>query len=88
MDYNEAVRWMRGERTMADYVPKNPFETYLERVARADAAKVEQAYWVLMGQVVLADASERLALIRKGVVAKIKAGLRERLDARREEGNP
>jgi hypothetical protein len=43
----EALEWMRGERSMANIIPQDPFETWQTRIAVADAAKTEQAYWVL-----------------------------------------
>lgn len=46
MDYNEACAWIRGERSMTNIIPQDPFETWQMRIAQADAAMVEQAYWV------------------------------------------
>jgi hypothetical protein len=43
----EAAAWIRGEHSMADMIPSDPRETWVVRIAQADAARVEQAYWVL-----------------------------------------
>ena len=47
MDIKEAQDWLRGERSMCNIVPQDPFETWQERIARGDAAMTEQAYWVV-----------------------------------------
>ena len=46
MTYDEALAWLRGERSMTNIVPQDPFETWQVRIAQADAAMVEQAYWI------------------------------------------
>jgi len=46
MNYEEAVEWLTGERSMCNIIPQVPFETWQVRTAQADAAKTEQAYWV------------------------------------------
>ena len=46
MDINEARAWLQGERSMNDVIPREPFETWQVRVAQADAAMTQQAYWV------------------------------------------
>lgn len=47
MSLEEALAWLRGERSMTNVVPQAPFETWQERIARADAAMTEQAYWTV-----------------------------------------
>lgn len=46
MKHEEAIAWLRGERSYNDIVPREPFETWQVRVAQADAALVQEAYWV------------------------------------------
>lgn len=46
MNYKEALEWLRGERSMTNIIPQDPLETWLVRVAQADAAMVQQAYWI------------------------------------------
>lgn len=46
MDYDEACAWLRGERSMTNIVANEPFETLEVRIAQADAAMTQQAYWV------------------------------------------
>lgn len=46
MDIEEARAWLNGERSMANIIPQDPFETWQVRIAEADAAMVQQAYWV------------------------------------------
>lgn len=46
MDRTEAQEWLRGERSMTNIIPQDPFETWLVRVAQADAAMIAIAYWV------------------------------------------
>ena len=45
MTYEEAVEWMEGKRSMTNIIPQHPLETWQVRVAQADAAMMEQAYW-------------------------------------------
>ena len=46
MNINEAVEWLRGNRSMQNIIPQDPIETWQVRVAQADAACTEQAYWI------------------------------------------
>jgi hypothetical protein len=46
MTYEEACAWLRGERSMANIIPQDPFETWQGRISQADAAQTEQAYWI------------------------------------------
>ena len=46
MDKAEAIEWLEGKRSMANLIPWES-DTWHARVAQADAAKTEQAYWVL-----------------------------------------
>ena len=47
MDKDEAIAWLNGERSMANLVPQDPFETWQVRIAQADAAMMLQAYLIL-----------------------------------------
>ena len=50
MNFTEAVEWVRGNRSMTNIIPQDPFETWLVRIAQADAAMTEQAYWILKAE--------------------------------------
>ncbi len=45
--YEEACAWLRGERSMINIIPQDPFKTWVVRIAQADAAMTEQAYWIV-----------------------------------------
>jgi len=47
MNIDEARAWLNGERSTTNYMPQDPFETWAVRIAQADAAMIQQAYWVL-----------------------------------------
>ena len=47
MSREEALAWLNGERSYTNMIPEEPHETWLVRIAGADAATTEQAYWVL-----------------------------------------
>ena len=47
MNLEEAIAWAKGKRSMTNIVPELPFETWQVRTAEADAAMMQQAYWVL-----------------------------------------
>jgi len=47
MDYTEALAWLRGERSMCNIVAQDPYETWQVRIAQADAAMTQQAYWIV-----------------------------------------
>lgn len=47
MSYDEALAWIRGERSMTNAIPAEPRETLAVRVAQADAWMMQQAYFVL-----------------------------------------
>lgn len=46
MTPEEAQAWLRGDRCMVNGVDMHPVETWPERVATADAAMLQCAYWV------------------------------------------
>ena len=46
MDYDEAIAWLKGERSMCNIITQDPFETWQVRTCEADAAQTQQAYWV------------------------------------------
>jgi hypothetical protein len=47
MTVDEAHEWLNGNRTMTNSIPQDPFATWQVRIAEADAAMMQQAYWVL-----------------------------------------
>lgn len=47
MNYEDAQEWLQGKRSWANTVPQDPFETWTQRIAEADAKAAEQAYWVV-----------------------------------------
>lgn len=48
MTYDEAVAWLKGQRSMINIIPIEPQDgTWLVRVAQADAAMTQQAYWII-----------------------------------------
>ncbi len=47
MSYDEALAWLKGERSMTNIVPSHPRETWVARIAEADAATTQQAYWIV-----------------------------------------
>ena len=47
MDIKEAQAWLYGERSMINSIPCNPIETWQSRIAEADAAMLQQAYWIV-----------------------------------------
>ena len=47
MDYEEAIEWLEGKRSVTNIIPQDPFETWQVRIAQADAAMTQQAYWVV-----------------------------------------
>ncbi len=47
MDQDEAREWIEGKRSMANMIPQDPYETWELRFTQADAAKTQQAYYVL-----------------------------------------
>lgn len=46
MDIIEARAWLAGERSMTNTIPIDPRESWLVRIAQADAAQVQEAYWI------------------------------------------
>jgi len=47
MNYEEALAWLRGARSMTNIATRTPVGTFLGRVAMADAFMCEQAYWIV-----------------------------------------
>ena len=47
MNYEEALEWLQGKRSMTNSVPQYPIETWQGRIAEADAAMTQQAYWIV-----------------------------------------
>ena len=50
MNYKEALEWLQGKRSMANAIPQDPFETWEVRIAQADAAKAQEAYWTVKAE--------------------------------------
>ena len=46
MTIQEADEWLAGKRSMTNLISQEPLETWLVRIAEADAAMMEQAYWI------------------------------------------
>jgi len=38
---------LRGTRSTINIIPQDPFETWQIRIAEADAAMMQQAYWIV-----------------------------------------
>ena len=47
MTYEEALEWLKGKRSMCNIIPSDQFDTWQVRVAQADAAMIQQAYYIL-----------------------------------------
>ena len=47
MDYEEAMEWLRGNRSTTNMIPQDPVETWNVRIAQADAFQTQQAYYVM-----------------------------------------
>ena len=47
MNKEDALAWLRGERSWTNMIPQDPFDTWNVRIAQADAASVQQAYWTV-----------------------------------------
>jgi hypothetical protein len=47
MTEQEAIAWLKGERSSLNYTQPEPMETYHMRIAATDAAMMSQAYTVL-----------------------------------------
>ena len=50
MDYKEATEWLKGNRSMTNIIPQDPFETWQVRIAEADAAMTQQSYWIVRAE--------------------------------------
>ena len=47
MSYKEAIEWLQGNRSTTNSIPQDPIETWQGRIAEADAALTQQAYWIV-----------------------------------------
>jgi hypothetical protein len=47
MNLNEAIEWLKGNRSMTNIIPQDPYHTWQVRVTQADAACTAQAYWIV-----------------------------------------
>lgn len=48
MTKEEAIRWLTGQLDMGDMITQEPYDTWNIRVEQANAAKLQQAYYILM----------------------------------------
>ena len=46
MNLDEALEWLKGIRSMTNIIPRDPVETWQVRIAQADAAMTQQAYYI------------------------------------------
>ena len=47
MNYEEALAWLRGERSMTNILHSTDINEWHVSTAQADAAATQQAYWVV-----------------------------------------
>jgi hypothetical protein len=47
MTYEEAVAWLQGQRSMCNIIPTGDDGMWSVKVAQADAAMTQQAYWIV-----------------------------------------
>ena len=47
MSISEAKEWLLGNRSHTNIIPADPHETWIVRTEQADAATMQQAYWVV-----------------------------------------
>lgn len=47
MTYCEALEWLKGQRSMINQITCDPLSTWQSRIAEADAAMTQQAYWIV-----------------------------------------
>ena len=47
MSYEEAIEWLKGERSVTNIIPRDPLSTWQLRVMQADAANTQQAYLIV-----------------------------------------
>lgn len=50
MTHDEAIEWLEGKRSMINSIPSSDYDTLAVRVAQADAAMTQIAYYVWMYQ--------------------------------------
>ena len=50
MNYEEALEWLKGIRSMTNIIPQDPIDTWEVRIAQADAAMIQQAYWIVKAE--------------------------------------
>jgi len=47
MTKQEAIEWLEGNNSTLNCIPRDPIDSWQVRIAQADAAYVQQAYWIL-----------------------------------------
>ena len=47
MTHEEAVEWVRGNKSWVNLIPNEPIDTRDGRVAQADAFTIQLAYWIV-----------------------------------------
>ena len=57
MELDEALEWLSGTRSMTNIIPREPFETWQVRIAQADAAMTQQAYYIAKYHMEASDGS-------------------------------
>jgi len=65
MKHEEAIAWIKGERSGVNMIPQYPIETFDVRVAQYDAAWTEKAYWILRAHQDLHDFRKAVEAFQK-----------------------
>lgn len=47
MTYEEALEWLKGKKSMANCISSEDPDMWQIRIVQADAAMIEQAYWIV-----------------------------------------
>jgi hypothetical protein len=47
MNKQEAIEWLKGNRSTTNYIPTEPYATWEVRIMQADAVMIQQAYYIL-----------------------------------------
>ena len=61
MEKNEAIAWLSGKADAVNFVPKDPIETWEVRIAQANAAKIQAAYYVAKAH---KESEERIGMVK------------------------
>lgn len=63
MNYEEALEWLQGKRSMINGISSSDPDLWQVRTAQADAEMTEQAYWIVMAH-------------KKNYLAQMKEGMK------------